>query len=101
MIGGMVLSLLGGLWLLTLHVSSSGSFPRPLTARQERECLERMKNGDRAARIDRDRDLIGKAGRHRCDRYIPRNRRNADRAVAVRFGSDVHTTHSHGTTTWE
>ena len=50
MIGGMVLSLLGGLWLLTLHVSSSGSFPRPLTARQERECLERMKNGDRAAR---------------------------------------------------
>ena len=50
MIGGMVLSLLGGLWLLTLHVSSSGSFPRPLTARQERECLERMKNGDRTAR---------------------------------------------------
>ena len=50
MIGGMVLSLLGGLWLLTLHVSSSGSFPRPLTARQERECLERMRNGDRAAR---------------------------------------------------
>ena len=50
MIGGMVLSLLGGLWLLTLHVSSSGAFPRPLTARQERECLERMKNGDRAAR---------------------------------------------------
>ena len=50
MIGGMVLSLLGGLWLLTLHVSSSGSFPRPLTARQERECLERTKNGDRAAR---------------------------------------------------
>ena len=50
MIGGMVLSLLGGLWLLTLHVSSSGSFPRPLTARQERECLERMKKGDRAAR---------------------------------------------------
>ena len=50
MIGGMVLSLLGGLWLLTLHVSSSGSFPRPLTARQERECLERMKKGDRTAR---------------------------------------------------
>ena len=50
MIGGMVLSLLGGLWLLTLHVSSSGSFPRPLTARQERECLERMRNGDHAAR---------------------------------------------------
>ena len=50
MMGAMVLTLLGGLWLLTLHVSASGSFPRPLTAKQERECLERMKAGDRSAR---------------------------------------------------
>ena len=27
-----------------------GSFPRPLTAKQERDCLERMSRGDRAAR---------------------------------------------------
>ena len=50
MLGVMVLTLLGGLWLLTLHVSASGSFPRPLTAKQERDCLERMSRGDRAAR---------------------------------------------------
>lgn len=50
MLGAMVLTLLGGLWLLTLHVSTSGSFPRPLTAKQERNCLERMSRGDRAAR---------------------------------------------------
>ena len=50
MMGAMVLTLLGGLWLLTLHVSSSGSFPKPLTAKQERECLERLSQGDRAAR---------------------------------------------------
>ena len=50
MLGAMVLRLLGGLWLLTLHVSTSGSFPRPLTAKQERDCLERMSRGDRAAR---------------------------------------------------
>ena len=50
MMGAMVLTLLGGLWLLTLHVSSSGSFPKPLTAKQERECLERLSQGDRTAR---------------------------------------------------
>ena len=53
MMGAMVLTLLGGLWLLTLHVSSSGSFPKPLTAKQERECLERLSQGDRAARNER------------------------------------------------
>ena len=50
MVGEMVLTLLGGLWLLTLHISGSGSFPRPLTVKQERECLERLKQGDRTAR---------------------------------------------------
>ena len=61
MMGAMVLTLLGGLWLLTLHVSASGSFPRPLTAKQERECLERMKAGDRAARnelVERNLRLV-------------------------------------------
>lgn len=46
----MVLALLGGLWALTLHVTSSGSFPRPLSERQERECLEKIRRGDKAAR---------------------------------------------------
>ena len=35
---------------LVLHVTNSGSFPRPLTAVEERRCLERLKSGDKSAR---------------------------------------------------
>ena len=34
----------------TLRLGSTGSFPRPLSAAEERECLERAANGDEAAR---------------------------------------------------
>ena len=33
-----------------LHVCGGGSFPKPLTEKQERECLEKSANGDIAAR---------------------------------------------------
>ena len=33
-----------------LHVCGSGSFPKPLSEKEERECLERLKAGDNAAR---------------------------------------------------
>ena len=33
-----------------LHVCGSGSFPKPLSEKEERECLERMKAGDNSAR---------------------------------------------------
>jgi len=33
-----------------LHVTSSGSFPKPLSAKEERECLEKIKAGDNAAK---------------------------------------------------
>ena len=33
-----------------LHVTGTGSFPRPLTAKEERECLIAVKNGDAAAK---------------------------------------------------
>lgn len=36
--------------LLVLHVSSGGSFPRPLSAKRERECLQRIRKGDVAAK---------------------------------------------------
>lgn len=29
-----------------LHVTSSGSFPKPLSQKEERECLEKIKEGD-------------------------------------------------------
>lgn len=33
-----------------LHVTSGGSFPKPLSAKEERECLEKIKLGDVAAK---------------------------------------------------
>mgnify|MGYP000853070815 CR=1 FL=1 len=41
---------LSGLFFLVLHVTGSGSFPRPLSAQEERDCLERMHHGDESAR---------------------------------------------------
>lgn len=38
------------LMLFSLYVAGSSSFPKPLTAKQEKECLERIKNGDAAAK---------------------------------------------------
>lgn len=41
---------LSNLLFLILHVTGSGSFPRPLSAQEEKEYLERFKNGDLEAR---------------------------------------------------
>jgi RNA polymerase sporulation-specific sigma factor len=50
----MLLSLLGltavNLLYLVLHVTNSGSFPKPLSAAEERHYLELFKNGDMAAK---------------------------------------------------
>ena len=50
----MLLSLLreaiSNLLFFVLHVTGNGSFPRPLSAQEEREYLERWKNGDTKAR---------------------------------------------------
>ncbi|WP_411676151.1 RNA polymerase sporulation sigma factor SigK [Caproicibacter sp.] len=39
-----------GFLFLVLHVTGSGSFPRPLTAQEEKDCLEKMKKGDQKAK---------------------------------------------------
>ncbi|OCN02016.1 RNA polymerase subunit sigma-70 [Clostridium sp. W14A] len=41
---------LSGFLFLVLHVTGSGSFPRPLTAQEEKDCLEKMKKGDQKAK---------------------------------------------------
>ena len=46
----LVWAVLSGMLYFALHVACAGSFPRPLTPRQERECLERVRQGDRQAR---------------------------------------------------
>lgn len=41
---------ISGLIFWILHVTGAGSFPRPLTAKEEALCLEKMKQGDNDAR---------------------------------------------------
>ncbi len=50
MFGAALGFLVSGLLFFILHVTGSGSFPRPLTAQEEKDCLERFKNGDISAR---------------------------------------------------
>jgi RNA polymerase sporulation-specific sigma factor len=35
---------------LALHITSGGSFPKPLSAKEERECLEKIREGDSDAK---------------------------------------------------
>ncbi len=41
---------LSNLMFLALHISAAGSFPKPLSKKEEEECLRRLKEGDKAAR---------------------------------------------------
>lgn len=50
MLGAVLGFALSGLVFFILHVTGSGSFPRPLTAQEEKDCLERMKSGDKKAK---------------------------------------------------
>lgn len=50
MLGAIIGTALSGLIFFVLHVTGSGSFPRPLTAREEQECLEQMHRGDSSAK---------------------------------------------------
>lgn len=38
------------MFYLMLHIENTGSFPKPLSAREEKEALERLKDGDSEAR---------------------------------------------------
>lgn len=50
MLGELLSFLSGSFYLLILHVSGQSSFPAPLSAREENDCLERMSRGDEQAR---------------------------------------------------
>ena len=43
-------AILSNLMYFTLHLQNANSFPKPLSAKQERECFEKMKGGDTGAR---------------------------------------------------
>ena len=46
MIAELLIRTISNLFVFALHLSGSGSFPPPLSAKRERECLEAIKNGD-------------------------------------------------------
>lgn len=46
MIAELLIRTISNLFVFALHLSGSGSFPPPLSAKREKECLEAMKNGD-------------------------------------------------------
>ena len=50
MIGGFLLRIFSDLIFMVLHVTGSGSFPKPLSAKEEREYLEKRNRGDQEAR---------------------------------------------------
>lgn len=50
MYGLLVAFALCNLLYFALHVTTGGSFPKPLSAKEERECLEAIKNGDEEAK---------------------------------------------------
>ena len=45
-----ILLMLGNMLFFALHITGSGSFPRPLTAAEELECLKKIREGDIEAR---------------------------------------------------
>ena len=46
MIAELLIRTISNLFFFALHLSGTGSFPPPLSAKRERECLRAMKNGD-------------------------------------------------------
>lgn len=45
-----ILLMLGNMLFFALHITNGGSFPRPLSASEERECVKRIRAGDISAR---------------------------------------------------
>ncbi|MBR3952057.1 MAG: RNA polymerase sporulation sigma factor SigK [Oscillospiraceae bacterium] len=45
-----LLGVLSGIIIFALHVTAASSFPKPLSAEEERECFEKMKKGSKEAK---------------------------------------------------
>ena len=48
----LISAIFSNLMYFTLHLQNASSFPKPLSAKRERECFEKMKGGDTAARTE-------------------------------------------------
>ena len=50
MLAELLQTILSNLMYFTLHLQNANSFPKPLSAKRERECFDKMKSGDEQAR---------------------------------------------------
>ena len=82
LIGGFLFDFISDLIFFILHVTGSGSFPKPLSAKEEKEYLEKLNQGDQNARNTLiEHNLRFPAGLHRA-RDGPAGRKAADRRHA-------------------
>ena len=71
---GVVFEWLKAVLILTGYVSGSASFPKPLTPEEERECIERYRNGDESAKnilIERNLRLAAHIAMKYCGEKNP------------------------------
>lgn len=64
-----LLDVIGDLFFAALHVAPGHRFPKPLTAKEERLCFERMEQGDPAARtklIEHNLRLVAHVAKKYC-----------------------------------
>lgn len=69
--------IMGNLLFFALHLEKSGVFPKPLSAKEERECFERMAKGDSSARsklIEHNLRLVA----HIIKKYYSQNKDQDD-----------------------
>ena len=76
-----ILNLLGGIFAFAGHIGGGSSFPEPLSAEEERDCLDRLEKGDPEARrllIEHNLRLVA----HIAKKYTT-PRRDADDVISI------------------
>ncbi|WP_072418269.1 RNA polymerase sporulation sigma factor SigK [Ruminococcus sp. YE71] len=82
MFGLLIKLLTENLLPFALHFESAGKFPKPLSAKEERECFERMAAGDSKARdklISHNLRLVA----HIVKKYTPNGSDDADDLISI------------------
>lgn len=77
MLSAIISAISANLIYFILHIQNTSSFPKPLSPKEEKEMLERMKNGDKSARavlIERNLRLVS----HIVKKYYSKTNDNDD-----------------------
>lgn len=77
MLSALISAISANIIYFILHIQNTSSFPKPLNHKEEKEMLERMKNGDKSARavlIERNLRLVS----HIVKKYYSKTNDNDD-----------------------